>query len=1429
MKSSHHVTFDLSPSTPATSSSNPPNEQPSTQTLNQIPNQDHHTQMPSSSSPFLSLSAKKSSSNTNLLSQSRSSLSSTHGSASNLRRNLSSSTLSQTSAKPGLNSSSPKKLQPFNRRHRDSYFSHTNYYDQEKEYLQKFTNGLVHNYPHQKVGLLTDIISNGDYDDDDDDTDGIDTDSTPPLNSAVFENYSFLDDSHDNNSNNNSTNTSNNNDDESNDNTSNSHPGTNNKGIFNTSSNVNNSSNNNLSSNSTNSKASSLLINSINDSDSQSQPYENYENLHERLEWQAMLQSVLTGDVVASEKRRLKTGGAIMAEDDLWIGIRARMCDRTVENQKRLIEDARSTVDSILQEVMQFKVSDPTNFDLCREEVHQVLDKIHMCEMLWTSTQAFKANSTVYRDPEFQRLQETLNTWVNVTDRVIKEVDLLRKWAGNPEIDPRKPMKIDANNSSPMSEPTTLADRILTSKSVEEVFTNKMTNNIDPVVAVAREGLSKYGHEMQKLRLPVYRQGLQTIISFLMILIHEVIRSRLAFSQSLNDLTMMLIDQTISDISLYLKIASVVKQRTLEYIKPLPNGASWVDFQPDPEFDQSILNCIEYFYELSQNKILDTPIHHYGRGFKDVKSLEPQYKFLDDVAKQIRNGRIVVAIQSSALATRMLTNMLSYWEKQTNGPVVHTPAELQRWQSATTEQVRKAQLILQRFYQLLSNNYKNAIEFSFQTDRFKVLLESLKNTNHFLVVPTNATLDAFIIADPSLAEEPHIIEELLRGYSGNKNIFEDYTPKYIILFQLKERQSWDGPVVEFTLSNSSSYSFTGVKNISKDGEESKKDRKEDEQQHIIKFPEISSLDPGRLRIVCEGGTNELKKVRKHLASQNIPLFDNLEIIAEPMSQLKQVNFELNRMRKLLYKALASIVTDACSFRKKFKGHQEIVQNMFVFARELGQRGMHIMDKRRKANLVFKLINLCIEWLTFICDDCVATDLKTYRWTVVAIEFTMLMTQGVTIIGLSNDQFTQLRLRVAGCMTLLILHFDIMGARSTAARRQRLTQQQFLQNLANINNGGAKFDAELVEQFHAQSFKHVQEMEQERNQKTGISQQNMGKVLDESDDNAELVTYLVSNFFRVSVRWKQGRFIGAGSFGSVYTAVNMDTGEVMAVKEIRMQDASSMKQALKSIKDEMTVLEMLDHLNIVKYYGVEVHRDRVFLFMEYCQSGSLARLLECGRIEDETVIQVYTMQMLEGLAYLHQMGIVHRDVKPENILLDHMGIIKFVDFGAAKMIAKRGQSRLVSHSDDSVNGGMSSGSSRRSSSPLVSNRATRSNSMIGTPMYMSPEVITGKCERHLQSAIDIWSLGCCVLEMATGRRPWANLDNEWAIMYHIAAGHLPKFPTTPDQLSAAGIKFLYRTFEQEPSNRPTALMLLQDEWIKKIRVTQAIEKSDDMGE
>jgi mitogen-activated protein kinase kinase kinase len=151
-------------------------------------------------------------------------------------------------------------------------------------------------------------------------------------------------------------------------------------------------------------------------------------------------------------------------------------------------------------------------------------------------------------------------------------------------------------------------------------------------------------------------------------------------------------------------------------------------------------------------------------------------------------------------------------------------------------------------------------------------------------------------------------------------------------------------------------------------------------------------------------------------------------------------------------------------------------------------------------------------------------------------------------------------------------------------------------------------------------------------------------------------FLASSSSNIAIRWQQGRFIGAGAFGSVYLAVNLDSGSLMAVKEIKFQELSGLPNLYSQIKDELGVMEMLHHPNVVEYYGIEVHRDKVYIFEEYCQGGSLAALLEHGRIEDEGIIQVYTMQMLEGLAYLHSQGIVHRDIKPDSEFEDLLYIL-----------------------------------------------------------------------------------------------------------------------------------------------------------------------------
>ncbi|KAG6817145.1 hypothetical protein H0H87_012106 [Tephrocybe sp. NHM501043] len=179
-------------------------------------------------------------------------------------------------------------------------------------------------------------------------------------------------------------------------------------------------------------------------------------------------------------------------------------------------------------------------------------------------------------------------------------------------------------------------------------------------------------------------------------------------------------------------------------------------------------------------------------------------------------------------------------------------------------------------------------------------------------------------------------------------------------------------------------------------------------------------------------------------------------------------------------------------------------------------------------------------------------------------------------------------------------------------------------------------------------------------------------------------------------------------------------------------------------------------------------------------------------------------MLEGLAYLHKEGVIHRDIKPENILFDHLGAIKFVNFGAAKILAENQKTTQRSPDSSPSPNGMSS-----------LNGLEVDDSLIGTPMYMSPEIIKND-KRGKKGAMDIWALGCVVLECATGKKPWSNLQNEWAIMFHIGVATQPPPLPEPGQLSKIGIDFIKQCLIIDPMTRPTALELLQHPWIGNFR-------------
>lgn len=161
-----------------------------------------------------------------------------------------------------------------------------------------------------------------------------------------------------------------------------------------------------------------------------------------------------------------------------------------------------------------------------------------------------------------------------------------------------------------------------------------------------------------------------------------------------------------------------------------------------------------------------------------------------------------------------------------------------------------------------------------------------------------------------------------------------------------------------------------------------------------------------------------------------------------------------------------------------------------------------------------------------------------------------------------------------------------------------------------------------------------------------------------------------------------------------------------------------------------------------------------------------------------------------------------------MLLDHFGNIKFVDFGAAKILAKNQRTRTMGRAAESIAVGAGA------------------NSLNGTPMYMAPEVIKNG-ERGRKGSMDIWSLGCCVLEMATGRRPWAHLDNEWAVMYHVATSH-PPLPE-PSQMTPRGMAFLKKCFVRDSNERPSATELLRDAWLRGVENEETRQLYEDFEE
>jgi serine/threonine protein kinase len=244
-------------------------------------------------------------------------------------------------------------------------------------------------------------------------------------------------------------------------------------------------------------------------------------------------------------------------------------------------------------------------------------------------------------------------------------------------------------------------------------------------------------------------------------------------------------------------------------------------------------------------------------------------------------------------------------------------------------------------------------------------------------------------------------------------------------------------------------------------------------------------------------------------------------------------------------------------------------------------------------------------------------------------------------------------------------------------------------------------------------------------------------------------------------------IGRGGMGVVFKALDLNLEKTVALKMID-PFLSRDENFLKRFKTEAKALAKLDNHNIVNVYALRETELGLFMVMEYVQAKTISEWLrEKGRFSIKETIEI-SKQILNAIGHAHKIGVIHRDIKPNNILLGENGEVKVMDFGLAKVVQEHGSQNTVTQA------------------------------AAGTLYYMSPEQIKGL--KNVDNRSDIYSIGMTIYEMLAGKTPFEKSESEFAIQKQIVDGKVPsplKYnPVIPKDL----VKFILKAIDKEPDKR-----------------------------
>ncbi|KAI8873335.1 hypothetical protein GQ42DRAFT_118042 [Ramicandelaber brevisporus] len=1129
---------------------------------------------------------------------------------------------------------------------------------------------------------------------------------------------------------------------------------------------------------------------------------------YERLEWQTLLTSVVRGDLLRGEKSRYtdSTRPSSTSEDrqammgDLWYYIRALMRGWSVDRETAELELERNqAAELVIERVMSFTVdtspaalADPARTPYA--QVRNLLDQVDRLMLLYPSDRQAMLAKPWLASPEFMERLEIIQTWATVIWQLQVCIHTAMVWLGADA-----GLGIIGGGSGGSTTTATAASSssleyrlshcrfiefLLRERKHLEGFFGSVLAELFGALWRVRAAQITYSAEYAHMGLPTSIPRIDAWIRFTELLFRECVARRVEFVCEMRDTPVALVDETLADLKEVIRSALRCRE---EVVGLTVHDIGWAPAQRNSqELDRYILKAIDVYFDMLFKRLRNVPRQQVHE--RDAEIVNVELGSWLSLVGDLPIGTETVIARLMMQTQRLMIRFTAHLEAQIK--IVPAPstqpssAEISPSLPASlVEDCRNRSRQMLRLGKQMANRAITSSEY--ECHNSAELIFALHTAGYVLVYTFGAFEDhgeyVFArLADEYVRGKPIRAMMTLRGVADDasaaigSNAFK--AGSTASMARTADMRLCDHMLV---LATQDDVDWSG---------------------DVLDMPDLArpdmGIEPGRVRLITASQA-ELKRCR--------PFFENsvqhcsLSLAEFQMSPLALVQREVIKLRRATFRLTEGILSLPHAVIEVHNRHSpcpELLHEAVNLISECASLAGVVFDPAHSFQLRIHMVKLCSTWCTFLVDNCeaLAEDRRTFKWLVEALEMTAALANEQVITRLSEVEFRTLRSNVGRALTLLTSHFDAFERRpliplsaAVAATAVTSTGPSPVSSMATDPTRTISLpQRRTLHDLHRAWVAGIRRLDDSHDSKRR-SKERIGQVLEPSGNpEVEHLAVLASNPAAYPCRWQQGRYIGGGAYGSVYLAINLDLREYMAVKEIRFPDTTTLAATLNKIHDEMHIMSKLLHPNIVQYYGIEVHRDKVCLFMEYCAGGALSQQIDQGRIEDEYLVKLFTVQILSGLEYLHHHSIVHRDIKPDNILLSETGIVKFIDFGAAKSLTQNQQQSQQSQHH-----------------PIMQ------RTLVGTPNYLAPEVITNSHSEN-SSAQDIWSLGCVVLELVTGHRPWSHLDNEYAVMFRVV-NESPALPP-PSQMSEEGLDFLSTCFTRNPAKRPTASQLLEHPWM-----------------